>query len=406
MKRIISIIILITFITAFVPAVHSDTALAYVYDANGNLISGDGKYYEYDDANKLVRVRHGDANGAVIAEYFYDYNGQRIKKVENGVTTYYVGKHYEEVRDGADIKKTDYYFANGERVAKKDLAGNVYYYHSDHLGGTNVITNSSGNLVERIKYYPFGEIREGENEKYSFTGKEKDKLTDIYYFEARYYNPEFKHFTQADTVSLNLYDPQDLNRYAYVRNNPLRFVDPTGHEKIKAYGREWNSKENLLRYENALREQGKYQQEAAKAWRDYANMLTPSGLLSGAGTKVKADIEELIFGSPSNNSGNNTNVVKEAVDYFKPDVPIVGQAKHVGEAAGKKMDEKFRKDTPAIQNDIYGDNSPLLERGGFASGLLIIKYGLPTIEEGAKEGAKEFVKEEAKGVSRDVLFGY
>ena len=102
-------------------------------------------------------------------------------------------------------------------------------YYSDHLGGTNVITDPSGNLVERIKYYPFGEIREGGNEKYSFTGKEKDKLTDFYYFEARYYNPEFKHFTQADSIAPNLYDPQDLNRYAYVRNNPIKLTDPTGH---------------------------------------------------------------------------------------------------------------------------------------------------------------------------------
>lgn len=69
----------------------------------------------------------------------------------------------------------------------------------------------------------------GGDEKYSFTGKEKDKLTDFYYFEARYYNPEFKHFTQADTVEPDFYDPQDLNRYAYVRNNPVKFIDPKGH---------------------------------------------------------------------------------------------------------------------------------------------------------------------------------
>jgi hypothetical protein len=74
-----------------------------------------------------VKVGHGDQSGPVIAEYFYDYNGQRIKKIENGVTTYYHWKHYEEVRDGVDIKKTDYYFANGEGVAKKDSSGNIYY---------------------------------------------------------------------------------------------------------------------------------------------------------------------------------------------------------------------------------------------------------------------------------------
>lgn len=91
-----SIITLLSFIFVFIiPQVHADTTLTYAYDANGNIIRGDGKYYEYNDANKLVRIRHNDQNGAVIAEYFYDNNGQRIKKVENGVTTYYIGKHYE-----------------------------------------------------------------------------------------------------------------------------------------------------------------------------------------------------------------------------------------------------------------------------------------------------------------------
>lgn len=229
-RKIYLILLLFVFVLIFASTATASTSLTYEYDANGNLISGDGKYYEYNDANQLVRVKHGDQNGPVIAEYFYDYTGQRIKKIENGVTTYYIGKHFEKQVDSTgSASMTSYYFANGERVAKKDAFGNIFYYHSDHLGGTNVVTDSSGNLIERIKYYPFGEMREGGNEKYSFTGKEKDKLTDNYYFEARYYNPEFKHFTQADTVSLNLYDPQDLNRYAYVSNNPLRYIDPTGH---------------------------------------------------------------------------------------------------------------------------------------------------------------------------------
>lgn len=163
MRKTIFVGILISLLTiVFISNVKAITSLTYEYDANGNLIQGDGKYYEYNDANQLVRVRHGDQNGPVIAEYFYDYTGQRIKKIENGVTTYYVGKHYETQVAGESQTNTSYYFANGERVAKKNQSGNLYYYHSDHLGGTNVITDSIGDLIERIKYYPFGEIREGE----------------------------------------------------------------------------------------------------------------------------------------------------------------------------------------------------------------------------------------------------
>ncbi len=126
-RKIFLILLLLVFALMFASTVTAITSLTYEYDANGNLIKGDGKYYEYNDANKLVKVRHGDQNGPVIAEYFYDYTGQRIKKVENGVTTYYIGKHYETQTDGSNTQQTSYYFANGERVAKKDALGNISY---------------------------------------------------------------------------------------------------------------------------------------------------------------------------------------------------------------------------------------------------------------------------------------
>lgn len=208
------------------------TTQGYVYDVNGNMIRGEGKFYEYNDANQLVKVRHGDQNGPVIIEYLYDYTGQRIRKIENGVTIYSIGKHAERQIAGSAQEDTSYYFANGERVAKKDSSGELSCYHEDHLGGTDGVTDTSGNVVENTKYYPFGEIREGGQEKYAYTGKEKDSLTDWYYYEARYYNPEFVHFTQADQVERDIYDPQNLNRYSYVQNNPIVYIDPTGKFQI------------------------------------------------------------------------------------------------------------------------------------------------------------------------------
>ncbi|QTA89006.1 RHS repeat-associated core domain-containing protein [Desulfonema magnum] len=207
------------------------TSVKYEYDANGNLIRGEGKFYEYNDANKLVRVRHGDENGSVIAEYVYDSAGQRVKKMENGATTYYIGKHFEKQTEGTHPGESSYYFANGQRVARKDPAGKMFWFHANHLGGTDTITDSAGKLAERTRYFPFGEIREGGNERYTFTGKEKDKVTDFYYFEARHYYAGYRHFTQADIIAPDIYDPQSLNRYAYVRNNPIKYNDPSGNEE-------------------------------------------------------------------------------------------------------------------------------------------------------------------------------
>lgn len=210
---------------------YAEDSIINQYDANGSLVSGDGKFYEYNDANQLVRVREKDANGAVVAEYFYDHAGQRVKKVENGVTTYYLGKHYETQVVQGQVKNTSYYFAEGDRVAKKDSTG-TYYYHPDHLGGTSAVTNSAKQVVSSTSYLPFGEVRQGGAENY-YTGKEKDKAADLYNFEARYVSPELRHFTQADIADPDFDDPQDLNRYAYVGNNPLSFVDLDGYKKKK-----------------------------------------------------------------------------------------------------------------------------------------------------------------------------
>lgn len=206
------------------------------YDVNGNLISGKGKYYEYNDANKLVRVREGSKEGPVIAQYWYDYKGQRVKKVENGITTYYIGKQYEERNGPSTNEKTNFYFAGGQRVARKTQKDNkpseTFYYLNNHLGSVEAVTSASGAVVDRLEYFPYGSIRNTGSERYSYTGKEKDMGTGQYYYEARYYDALVHHFTQADTVTPNVYDPQSLNKFIYVNNNPLKYIDPSGHLKI------------------------------------------------------------------------------------------------------------------------------------------------------------------------------
>lgn len=158
--------------------------------------------------------------------FAYDGDGGRVKKVWGSNTTIYVGSLYE-VENGTPKK---HIFLGGTRIATK-TSTSTEYYHSDHLGGTNIITNSSGTPTQRLEYSPFGStyLAQGTSTtNYKYTGKESDP-TGLYYYGARYYDPELGRFIQADTYVQDISDPQSLNRYTYCRNNPLVYTDPTGH---------------------------------------------------------------------------------------------------------------------------------------------------------------------------------
>jgi RHS repeat-associated protein len=108
-----------------------------------------------------------------------------------------------------------------------------YYYHPDHLGSAQLETCRNGELVQHYGYQPFGEERyRNNNSAFSvsnrYTGQTLDEETGLYYYGARYYDPEVARFTQADSTIPDPEFSQAYNRYAYVYNNPLRFTDPTG----------------------------------------------------------------------------------------------------------------------------------------------------------------------------------
>jgi len=122
-----------------------------------------------------------------------------------------------------------------QEVRKVSPEPKISYYHPDHLGSSNVISDKDGALVQKIEYAPYGAIASTEPStpnpvtKYLFTGKELDSSTGLYYYGARYYDPQVGRFITPDTIVQAPYDPQSLNRYSYCRNNPINYVDPSGN---------------------------------------------------------------------------------------------------------------------------------------------------------------------------------
>jgi RHS repeat-associated protein len=117
----------------------------------------------------------------------------------------------------------------------------VHYYFASHLGSSSVVTNSTGTtpLDEDIDYYPYGgeiDVSNGVPQNYKFTGKERDAESGLDMFGARYYGSSLGRFMTPDWAAKPIAvpyamfgDPQSLNLYSYVRNNPLAKVDADGH---------------------------------------------------------------------------------------------------------------------------------------------------------------------------------
>jgi len=110
--------------------------------------------------------------------------------------------------------------------------GVVYYLHGDHLGSTSLVTSQTSEVVSRQLYHPYGTVRHSEGTlptDFGFTGQRDVPGTGLVFMHARYYHAGLGRFTQADTIVPGAGNPQDFNRYAYVRNNPVGYTDPSGH---------------------------------------------------------------------------------------------------------------------------------------------------------------------------------
>lgn len=162
------------------------------------------------------------------ATFIYDGDGGRVKKTASSGSTIYIGSLFEKDSSGKSVKNI---FCGSSRICAVDSTGAKSFYHSDHLGSSNVVTDVSGKQAGLTEFTPYGSISKqtgSYDPKYKFTGKELDN-TGLYFYGARYYDPELGRFITADSIVQAPYDPQSLNRYAYCRNNPINYIDPTGN---------------------------------------------------------------------------------------------------------------------------------------------------------------------------------
>ena len=211
---------------------HLNSVQKFWYDANGNMTTRNdstGNFaQQWDTENRLITV-----TGSATGYFVYDGDGQRIKATLSGVTTAYLGNYYEW--SNSAYKK--YYYAGTQRIAVNDN-GTLYWLLGDHLGSTSITANSGGGWYAEQRYKPWGEKRYPAGAstlptRHRFTGQIEDVEIGLYFYGARMYSSALGRFISADTIVPNPSGPQSLNRFSYTRNNPLKYIDPSGHKECE-----------------------------------------------------------------------------------------------------------------------------------------------------------------------------
>lgn len=228
---------------------------AYSYDLNGNMIAGGGRTVSYTSFNKPYQFIKGSEN----VNFHYGVDQSRIFKLANTTQTTYIGLGaeggtlYEREVDTANNKTTHIHFIYAvgrqpvamHRIEVDDIAQTSQtaneYFHRDHLGSVEAITDQAANIVAYKSHDAWGKRRNADwtdnttgqlnstNGHLCFTGHESIPEIGLIHMNGRVYDPDLGRFLSADPHIQFDSNLQSYNRYSYVLNNPLRYNDPTGY---------------------------------------------------------------------------------------------------------------------------------------------------------------------------------
>jgi RHS repeat-associated protein len=206
------------------------------YDAAGNDTTGNKIF---DAENRITTI-----NGST---YLYDGNSRRSAILTSGARVHYIyaatGALLLIDNWTAGTTQKQIYF-NGDVVATQDQDDVVHYLMKDYLGSVRTVVDVTSwpngwYINSAVEYKPFGLYDRQSNTGYGYAGKLDN--SGLMYFGARYYDegfdPSSDHQTSsrwmsADPILSRPYDPQSLNKYSYVRNDPVNFIDPDGKTYI------------------------------------------------------------------------------------------------------------------------------------------------------------------------------
>ena len=204
------------------------------YDASGNLkrkeTPKEASLYFYNDQNLLSRVEREGCT----TQFEYDTLGNRIAKVVNGVRTTYINDLRSPISnvllEETEGKCTNYCYAGGIH-SSEDSEKTHYYLFDSPNRSVALIVDEKGEIENQHEYTAFGELKGNDtnsNNHYLYSGQQWDEEAGLIYLRHRYYDPEVGRFISVDPDPGSLFNPQTLNPYTYVLNNPVNLIDLTG----------------------------------------------------------------------------------------------------------------------------------------------------------------------------------
>jgi RHS repeat-associated protein len=217
-------------------------------NTNWNLKDQDGYYANDDGTQSTTHIRRMDLsafagktvqqlamnqeNDTAAGNFFITYKQVSFTSTDGTVQPIYTGQPSSPV---SSIVATSGVTGTGSQIdvnQNKAIypSDTTIYYHANQINSSTMITAGNGWPVWQATYLPYGEEYNPQigDEHYKFTSKERDGETGNDYFGARYNSSSMGRFLTPDPLGGEKLDPQTLNKYSYVRNNPINRIDPTG----------------------------------------------------------------------------------------------------------------------------------------------------------------------------------
>ncbi|WP_418791474.1 RHS repeat-associated core domain-containing protein [Phosphitispora sp. TUW77] len=230
-----------------------------VFKINGNTMATKSFSYDYNGFNQLQRVQTPDNK---FVEYTYNGNGLRTKKdFGDLVTNYYYNAGNIILETDRDNAVTAANIRGLKLIYRENSPGQIdsqmlFYLHNAH-GDVTQLLDEKGQLIKDYRYDPFGQeettplpafggkqttkLWRQEVEKidnpFRYCGEYLDEETGNYYLRARYYDPSIQRFTQEDSYGIAFGATWQKHLYSYCNNNPLKYIDPSGHLGLVVNGK-------------------------------------------------------------------------------------------------------------------------------------------------------------------------